>query len=156
MRHEFLSMGAALALFVLGTGKLFAHCEIPCGIYNDRMRIDLILEDIQTIEKSMKQISLLEKKGNENANQLTRWIMNKEKHADKIQNIVSQYFLTQRIKFGAKDYDKKLALLHQMLVYSMKCKQSVDLANVEKLRKAVNGFASLYFGEEKEKANHEH
>jgi nickel superoxide dismutase len=150
MKGNLLSVWVAFALFVFGGGNLFAHCEIPCGIYNDRMRIDLMLEDIQTIQKSMKQISLLEKDSHGNANQLTRWIMNKEKHAGKIQEIATQYFLTQRIKFDAKDYDKKLALLHQILVYSMKCKQTVDLANAEKLKKAVEEFAALYFGEKKE------
>ncbi|PLX11209.1 MAG: superoxide dismutase, partial [Marinilabiliales bacterium] len=36
--------------------KTFAHCEIPCGIYEDTIRIELIKEHIITIEKSMKMI----------------------------------------------------------------------------------------------------
>ena len=31
-----------------------AHCEIPCGIYGDSVRIALIYEHITTVEKSMK------------------------------------------------------------------------------------------------------
>jgi nickel superoxide dismutase len=120
-----------------------AHCEIPCGIYDDGLRMNLILEHAATIEKSMNNINELEKGGN--SNQLVRWVTNKEKHADELQHIVTQYFMTQRIKFDAPDYDKKLAALHKLLVYSMQCKQTTDLGNVEKLRAAAEEFRTLYF-----------
>ena len=51
--------------------------------------------------------------------------------------------MTQRIKLDAKDYDKKLGVLHQMLIYSMKCKQTTDLINVTKLRRLVKEFQAL-------------
>ena len=92
--------------------KGFAHCEIPCGIYDDEMRINMISEHIGTVEKSMNEIIKLEKEEHHNSNQLVRWIMNKEHHADEIQQIVTQYFMTQRIKLDTKNYDKKLGLLH--------------------------------------------
>lgn len=122
-----------------------AHCEIPCGIYDDEMRINLINEHIVTVEKSMIQIAELEKEEHHNPNQLVRWIMNKERHADEIQEIVSQYFMTQRIKSDTENYEKKLGLLHQILIYSMKCKQTTDLANLNKLKDLVNEFKTLYF-----------
>lgn len=106
----------------------------------------MINEHIATIEKSIKQIVALEKEsGPEHDNQLVRWVMNKEKHADELQHIVSRYFMTQRIKFDAPQYEKKLELLHQMLVFAMKCKQTADLQNVGKLRNAVAEFEKLYF-----------
>ena len=37
-----------------------AHCEIPCGIYDDELRMNLIIEHAGTIEKSMKSITELE------------------------------------------------------------------------------------------------
>jgi nickel superoxide dismutase len=120
-----------------------AHCEIPCGIYDDELRMNLILEHAGTIEKSMKSITELE--SGKDMNQLVRWVTNKDKHADYIQDIVTQYFMTQRIKFDAADYDKKIAALHKMLVFSMKCKQTTDLANVEQLRAAAEEFKLLYF-----------
>ncbi|MGA7278874.1 MAG: superoxide dismutase [Ni] [Desulfocapsaceae bacterium] len=134
------SLFAALLLFA---GSALAHCEIPCGIYDDALRMNLIIEHAATIEKSMQQIAELEKGGN--ANQLIRWVTNKESHADQLQEIVTQYFMTQRIKFDAPDYEKKLAALHKMLVYAMKCKQTIDLANVESLRQAADEFHDLYF-----------
>ena len=131
--------------FVIFIGTAFAHCEIPCGIYDDQARINMILEHIATIEKSMQQIKIIEKEKAPDYNQLVRWIMNKEHHATEIQTIVTQYFMTQRIKLGVKDYNKKLSLLQQMLVYSMKCKQTTDLENAAKLREFVKQFHQLYF-----------
>jgi len=137
-------LAAVFCLFVI-TKNVSAHCEIPCGIYDDQMRVTMIAEHIATIEKSMNQILEIQKEKNHNANQLVRWIMNKENHANELQEIVSQYFMTQRIKFDAKEYDKKVGLLHQMLVYAMKCKQTTDLENIQKLREALKGFETLYF-----------
>jgi len=131
-------------IFILSI-QAYAHCEIPCGIYDDEMRIKIINEHIVTVEKSMKQIIELEKEKHHNSNQLVRWIMNKERHADEIQEIVSQYFMTQRIKLDMENYEKQLGLLHQMLIYSMKCKQTTDLNNVNKLKRIVDDFEALYF-----------
>ncbi len=128
--------------------NVFGHCQIPCGIYDDEMRIEMINEHIGTIEKSMNQIMELEKEGLQHSNQLVRWIMNKEDHANEIQEIVSQYFMTQRIKPDAKDYGKKLGLLHETLIYAMKCKQTTDLTNVTKMRDLVKKFQDLYFEKE--------
>ena len=59
-------------------------------------------------------------------NQRVRWVMNKEYHAKELQHIVSQYFMTQRIKLDTEKYSQKLGVLHKMLVCAMKCKQTID------------------------------
>ena len=146
MKRVSFPMTVLLSCLFLYSGIVYAHCEIPCGIYDDEMRVKMISEEIQTIEKSMNQINDLEKAGLANhSNQLVRWIMNKEDHANKLQEVVTQYFMTQRIKFDTKDYDKKLGILHRMLVYAMKCKQTTDLENVEALKKLVKEFSDIYF-----------
>jgi nickel superoxide dismutase len=143
MKKRLLTLLIVLSSFAFFSSSALAHCEIPCGIYDDGARMKMIFEHATTIEKSMQKITELEK-GNE-ANQLVRWVTNKEKHAELLQDIVTQYFMTQRIKLDAKDYDKKITALHKMLIFSMKCKQTIDLANVEKLRGAAQGFEKLYF-----------
>jgi nickel superoxide dismutase len=145
MKKIFLQILVGCSFVLILSVQAFAHCEIPCGIYDDEMRIKIINEHIVTVEKSMDQIIKLEKEEHHNSNQLVRWIMNKERHANEIQEIVTQYFMTQRIKVDTKNYEKKLGLLHQMLIYSMKCKQTTDLANVSKLKELVNDFSALYF-----------
>ncbi len=143
MKKYFISLVTALMLFGFFLNPAFSHCEIPCGIYDDNTRMTLILEHTKTIEKSMNKIKELE--NGKNANQLVRWVTNKEKHAVLLQEIVTQYFMTQRIKLDAADYDKKIAALHKLLIFSMKCKQTTDLANVEKLKGAAEEFRKLYF-----------
>jgi nickel superoxide dismutase len=116
----------------------------------------MIQEHILTIEKSMKQITELSKKPNENYNQIVRWVLNKEKHADELVHTVTQYFLAQRIKpvdeddsKPFRDYLFKVSNLHKMIVYAMKAKQTTDQANVDKLRSLLQDFRKVYFGKEK-------
>jgi len=151
-----LSLFFFFVLLTLTRPSIYSHCEVPCGIYNDEMRFTMITEHIQTIEKAMQQIMHLSKESPQNMNQIVRWIMNKEKHAEEIQHIISQYFLTQRIKGAdneddqaAEKYFRKLTLCHQILVYSMKTKQTTDLDNVEMLKSAVEQFKKSYFGDKK-------
>jgi len=147
-----LLMACGLSLVAISP-MVFSHCEIPCGIYGDPMRLDMMAEHIGTIEKSMKQIQELSAQGDKNYNQLVRWIVNKENHADNFSDIVTQYFMKQRLKPAEegdqkayKEYIHKLTLLHKMMVYSMKCKQTTDLANVEKLRTYLGQFRTAYLG----------
>lgn len=135
---------AILVCYLIVTSTAFAHCEIPCGIYDDKMRITMIAEHVTTIEKSMSKITEIEKAGGD-SNQLIRWVMNKEEHANQLQEIVTQYFMTQRIKTNADKYPEKLSLLHQMLLASMKAKQTTDLEQVKKLRQLLANFEKLYF-----------
>jgi nickel superoxide dismutase len=97
----------------------------------------------------MKKIVELSKQNPVNYNQLVRWVSNKEKHASEVQHIVSQYFMTQRIKPDAKKYSEKLTVLHKMLISAMKCKQSTDVDQVNTLRSLLKDFEVLYF-------NHSH
>lgn len=146
MKRKGLILIVAIAMVALGAARVGAHCEIPCGIYDDQLRVDLIAEHSTTIEKSMKKIVELSKQNPVNYNQLVRWVSNKEKHANEIQHIVTQYFMTQRIKPDAKKYSEKLAVLHKMLIYAMKCKQTTDVDNVSTLRSLLKEFETLYFG----------
>jgi nickel superoxide dismutase len=151
MKKFTLTLSVLLALVVFSR-KTYAHCEIPCGIYDDEMRIELITEHITTVEKSIKMIITLSEEPDKNHNQLVRWIMNKEEHAKSIQEIVYQYFMTQRIKpanekntEAYQQYIKQLTLLHQMLTYAMKAKQTTDLSHIEKLRSLLDEFKKSYF-----------
>jgi nickel superoxide dismutase len=146
MKSPYLGLLAAIFVVFLSSNA-FAHCEIPCGIYDDHMRIHLIEEHITTIEKSMKQIVDLSGQTPVNYNQLVRWVTNKEHHADELQHIVTQYFMTQRIKPDQKDYEKKLTVLHKMLLATMKSKQTTDVAHVNELRSLTKEFEGLYFEE---------
>ena len=140
-----------------------AHCEVPCGIYTDHLRIEMIKEHIMTIEKAMKQIDELSAAEDVNYNQLVRWINTKEEHANLIQEIAEQYFMTQRVKVvdptneeAYAKYITQLTLLHEMLIYAMKTKQSTDPEMTESLLEVVEKFETAYFGPEDHDHDHGH
>jgi nickel superoxide dismutase len=156
----------ALAALALATSLAFAasasaHCQIPCGIYDDELRVQLIEEHITTVEKSMNQIITLGAADAVDYNQLVRWVGNKEAHAQEIQDIVTAYFMAQRIKppvshdneTEVNEYLHKLALLHAIQIHAMKAKQSTDLEQITILRDLAAKFRKAYFGEE---AAHSH
>lgn len=142
-----------LSLLILVPASLaWSHCQVPCGIYDDEMRLEMIGEHIKTIERSMQQIEELSKAESPNYNQIVRWVINKEEHADELSHIVTWYFMNQRVKpvpgdsQDYQDYLTKLTILHEMMVYSMRAKQSTDMEHVEKLRQLLKDFRRAYLG----------
>ena len=138
----------AFLVFGLAAPIAWAHCQLPCGIYDDDARFAEIAEHITTIEKSMRLIQELGAAKAPNHNQIVRWVMNKEAHADKIAEIVTYYFMTQRLKPADPNdkaamarYVEKLTLLHRILVAAMKAKQTTDVQHVKELRTLLDAFA---------------
>lgn len=147
---------ATLALLVavgLYAQPAQAHCEVPCGIYDDQVRVRLIHEHAGTVLKSMQKIKELSAEGDKNYNQLIRWVSNKDEHAKEIQEIVYQYFMTQRIKpkdgDEAEKYVTELTLLHKILIHAMKSKQTTDESHPAKIDELLHEFSASYFGEHK-------
>jgi len=129
------------------------HCQVPCGIYGDKIRIDLLMEDVATIAKGMDQIKKLGGAGALNYNQIVRWITTKDEHATKIQRMVADYWLAQRIKAPKPNGDrakylKQLELMHGITVAAMKCKQTLDPMWPKKVRSLVLAFSKTYFDKE--------
>jgi nickel superoxide dismutase len=154
---------AALVVFAMIATAVpaSAHCQIPCGIYDDELRVQLIEEHIGTVEKSMKKIVEISAAETVDYNQLVRWVNNKETHAQEIQDIVTAYFMAQRIKPAVdhddekamNEYIHKLAILHAIQIHAMKAKQSTNLSEIENLRKMTKMFREAYFGKD---AGHKH
>ena len=144
MKHLILS---SVLILSAAAPQAFGHCQVPCGIYDDNNVIDSMVTDHTTIEKSAAQIVELSKDPAANAHQLTRWVNNKESHAQAIQDKVLNYFLAQRLKVDQPDketYLKKLQLCHEVIVTAMACKQSTDLANVKKLGELLTAFSEAF------------
>jgi len=143
-------VGAVVTAFVV-TERASAHCQVPCGIYDDKARVAQLREDATTIEKATKNINdLAGAHEAQSFNQAARWVATKEEHASHIITVVAEYFLTQKIKTvapGADGYDaylKKLADHHAVMSAAMKTKQHVDAKYVASLRSAIDGLAKHY------------
>jgi len=141
-----------LSLSVTGH-NLYAHCQVPCGIYDDHARYLAMLEDSKTVEKATSQIIVLSdnvdsKRASQSLaheyNQLVRWIANKESHAEKIILTISSYFLTQRVKPKQEDYADRLKKHHAVILAAMKAKQNASSAASRSLTLAIQDLASYY------------
>lgn len=129
-----------------------AHCQIPCGIFDDETRFSAMKEHVTTIEKSMKQITELSAATPPNYNQIVRWVNNKDQHADELSEIVTYYFMAQRVKAPADPADqaataryvRQLTLLHGILVHAMKAKQTVEPDHCVQMNRLIDEFHAAY------------
>jgi nickel superoxide dismutase len=122
-----------------------AHCQVPCGIYDDHARVKAMLEDAATVEKAVKLIGELAGKTDpQSQNQLVRWVVNKEQHAQNIIATISDYFLTQRVKASQSDYVERLKTHHAVIVAAMKAKQNADAAHVATLKSGIEALLPYY------------
>lgn len=152
--HTLGATGLAITLLAtLAVHTAQAHCQIPCGIYDDPTRAVLMAEHITTLEKSMKEIVRLSAETTPDISQIARWTANKEVHAEKLNEIITAYFMAQRIKpadpadaAAHATYVQQVTLLHRMLVTTMKSKQTTDLKHIEALRTLLKEFAAAYPG----------
>ena len=125
--------------------SLYGHCQVPCGVYGDTARFTQMLEDQTTISKAIAQISdLVAQKDAHSANQLARWVSTKEDHANKIQKIIAEYFLTQRLKSSSVKYEALLKGAHSVMVAAMKCKQGTDTKSADALKSSIENFQTVY------------
>jgi nickel superoxide dismutase len=155
MKKTLIFFTATILLALALVPHAYSHCEIPCGIYGDEIRFYILEEHITTIEKSMQMIKKLSGAEEIDYNQLVRWIDNKETHAQYFQDILCQYFLTQRLKPVSEDDDEqyqmylsKLTRLHKLQVLAMKTKQTTDLELVKEMRALLASFRGVYFDAE--------
>ena len=123
----------------------YSHCQIPCGIYDDHARVKTMLEDAETARKAIDLIAELSKKSDaQSNNQIVRWVINKESHAQNIISTIGDYFLTQRVKPKQKDYVERLKKHHAVIVAAMKVKQNADITYVDALEASIEALLPYY------------
>mgnify|MGYP001813978538 FL=1 len=139
------AFGILVVSLVAYSSAAYSHCQIPCGIYDDHARVKGMLEDAATTKKSIMLISELSGKSDaQSNNQIVRWVMNKEKHAQKVISTISDYFLTQRVKSEQEDYVERLKKHHAIIVAAMKVKQNADMKYVEALEASIKELLAYY------------
>lgn len=147
---------AAGALHMAPAPEARAHCQVPCGIFDEAARIKALQEDTTTIAKAQKLMNELAGKDDaQSKQQFVRWTVEKEKHAQRIMETIADYFVAQRIKPVAKpgddasdeekakyaDYLQNLADHHAVTFAAMKTKHSADPKTAETLAKAIDVIA---------------
>ncbi|CAI8296565.1 MAG: Uncharacterised protein [Opitutia bacterium UBA7350] len=145
-RFNLLKSTLLLAMTIFGfSSYALAHCQVPCGIYDDSARVDSMLEDAATVQKAIATLATLSGKTDlPSINQSVRWVQNKELHAQRIIETISDYFLTQRVKPGQDDYATRLARHHSVILAAMNAKQNTSFDAAQVLRVSIQNLRAYY------------
>lgn len=130
--------------FAISHSDISAHCQLPCGIYHDDMVFSHIDQYVETMYKGISVLNEIKVHGVHDWNEVIRWVMLKEKESDEIAELITTYFLQQKIKPGEVDTPKRLASAHQLLFYLVGIKQNTDVKVVKKFLEEWNRFKNMF------------
>lgn len=153
--HRFVSLFALVLHLAVGQLALArpaaAHCQVPCGIFDDAARVAALLEDAATVAKADAMLAQLHgkprepgKQGVDVTNQQVRWVMTKEEHAQRVIDTVANYFLAQRVKADQPDYAERLQKHHAVIVAAVQAKQTAAPAAAQALKTAIEALRPYY------------
>ena len=138
----------AITLLLFQKHNLSGHCQIPCGIYHDSMVYDQIDQYVETMYKAVSEISAIPfDKSAKDRNQLVRWVIEKENASDEATNILTVYFLQQKIKPDEEDTVKKLISAHKLLFLIVQIKQNTDRKIVFEFMEEWTNFKLMFHRE---------
>src|SRR5271155_5239816 len=131
---------------VLGFQVVYAHCDVPCGIYDPHaaqvaahtvVRMDSLIADVTSNAKGVPSP--------DDRNKFTRYVAVKEQHAEIVKHEVEvlwgDYFKPDHVK----DIPELHELVWNTLKLASKAKQSVDLKNAEDLLESVQKVAEAFW-----------
>lgn len=119
----------------------YAHCDIPCGIYET----DTMMHSAETCRRMIQKIEELgELDAVEKHNTFVRSVMNKEKHAQKVKDelyiLWSDYFKPEHVEAYPDLHEKIWKTVKQ----ASTVKQTVSMDETEKLVDMVHDVAHLF------------
>lgn len=126
---------------------VYAHCDIPCGIYET----DTMMHSAETCRRMIQKIEGLgELDSIEKHNTFVRSVVNKEKHAQKVKRelyiLWSDYFKPEHLEQYPDLHDQLWKAAKQASLV----KQTVSMEEAEKLINMVHDISHL-FAETKQK-----
>lgn len=142
MIKRLVFIGTLATLFQ--TSSLSAHCQMPCGIYHDDMVFDQIDQYVETMYKAISILKDNKFDSVKDKNEFVRWVMQKEKASDDAADIITTFFLQQKIKPGEDDTVKRVTSGHKLLFYLVGIKQTVDLQMVEQFADEWEKFKLMF------------
>lgn len=138
-----VALGAVLILG--GTGSsLQAHCQMPCGIYHDDMVYDLIDQYVETMIKGITVMNQSKFDTVRERNEFVRWVMEKDKESNEAANLITTFFLQQKIKPGEADTAKRIERAQKLLALLVSIKQNTDVKIVESFGEEWEKFKLMF------------
>jgi nickel superoxide dismutase len=124
-----------------------AHCQMPCGIYHDDMVYDQIDQFVETVYKAIAIMNQNKNATPKDRNEFVRWVIQKEKSCNETAELISYYFLQQKIKPGEPDTEKRLIAAHKLLFGLVAIKQNSDLEFVKSFNNDWEEFKLMFHRE---------
>ena len=122
-----------------------AHCDIPCGIYDPIGAQIAALTVVRMIDLMNDLSSSHNEEDEEFKNSMTRYIMVKEEHAEKVKHeirvIYGDYIKQQHID----QHPELPGLVHKIYQLGSKSRQTANRDNAVQLVEAVNQFAEIFW-----------
>jgi nickel superoxide dismutase len=123
----------------------YAHCDIPCGIYDPHLAqvaAHTVVRMVDLIEETLNDDSLSD---TEKRNKFVRLVHVKEEHAElakhEVRIIWGDYFKEEHLK----NHPNLHALVWRIMKVAGKTRQTVDKEAATDLLNAVNEFAEIFW-----------
>lgn len=136
-----------LSASLLSNGSLIAHCQMPCGIYHDDMVYDQIDQFVETVYKGITVLNESKFATVREKNEFVRWVVQKENCCDEAADLITTYFLQQKIKPGEADTNTRLICAHKLLFMLVAIKQNTDLEVVKQFNQEWEKFKLMFHRE---------
>ena len=127
--------------------QLTAHCQMPCGIYHDDMVYDQIDQFVETVYKGISVMNGNKFSSTKDRNEYIRWVIQKENCCNDAAELISSYFLQQKIKPNEDDTVKRLVSAHKLLFMLVAIKQNSDLEFVKQFNEEWEKFKLMFHRE---------
>ncbi len=129
-------------------GTVYAHCDIPCGVYEtDTMQHAAYT--CKVMVQKLLEFELRDDADIEHHSSFTRLVMVKEKHAETVKHqariLWGDYFKPEHLEKHPDLHDKVWQIMRQ----ASKVKQTVNLDEADKLIAQVNELAEIFAGTKK-------
>lgn len=124
---------------------VYAHCDIPCGIYDPHQAQIGALTVIRMMDLLQELETTHQKQDKEYHHSQTRAILVKEEHAElvkkEIRVIWGDYFKKEHFE----KYPELTPLVHEIMQIGSKARQGMDREIGLQLLEAVNKFAEIFW-----------
>lgn len=146
MLDRFVFFGTLIAS-AYAAAILDAHCQMPCGIYHDDMVYDQIDQFVETAYKGISVMNESKFNTVKEKNEFVRWVIQKEKCCNEATDLITAYFLQQKIKPDEPDTMKRLQSAHKMLFLIVAIKQNTELDFVKQFNEEWEKFKLMFHRE---------
>ena len=134
---------------LLPVKEVYAHCDIPCGIYDPhlaQMAAHTIIRMVNLINELPKLApDLKPEQRQEIIHKLTRYTAVKEQHAEMCKNEIrilwGDYFKPEHVK----EYPELHELVWKVMKLGSKARQEINLQATEELLENVNKIAEIFW-----------